>query len=164
MRACMFQIVWFLSTIKQAHLTATSLVEALENRRKGRRFLLSLWEFFYRDDYSADDIGIEERRRVPVLLANAQQQLIDIFQVSFVSRSFGTSSLSLDTDILISRTHTTLSADQTRGYSASRYSCGPRISRQYFVDFLLPSITSMSHFLFESFIKVYIIELPIGLI
>ncbi|XP_032686801.1 sphingomyelin phosphodiesterase 4 isoform X2 [Odontomachus brunneus] len=75
------QIVWFLSTIKQAHLTATSLVEALENRRKGRRFLLSLWEFFYCDDYSSDDIGIEERRRVPVLLANAQQQLIDIFQI-----------------------------------------------------------------------------------
>ncbi|XP_025158099.1 sphingomyelin phosphodiesterase 4 isoform X2 [Harpegnathos saltator] len=75
------QIVWFLSTIKQAHLTATSLVEALENRRKGRRLLLSLWEFFYCDVDSSNDIGIEERRRVPVLLAIAQQQLIDIFQI-----------------------------------------------------------------------------------
>lgn len=76
-----FQIVWFLSNIKQAHLTATSLVEALEDRRKGKRFLLSLWEFFSCEEYSSDDISIEERRRVPVLLATAQQQLIDIFQV-----------------------------------------------------------------------------------
>ncbi|EZA53176.1 Sphingomyelin phosphodiesterase [Ooceraea biroi] len=75
------QIVWFLSTIKQAHLTATSLVEALETRRRGKHFLLSLWEFFNCEDYSSDDINIEERRRVPVLLATAQQQLIDIFQI-----------------------------------------------------------------------------------
>lgn len=71
----------FLSIIKQAHLTATSLVEALENKRKGKRFFPSLWEFFSCEDYSSDDISIEERRRVPVLLATAQQQLIDIFQV-----------------------------------------------------------------------------------
>lgn len=76
-----FQVIWFLSNIKQAHLTATSLVEALENRRRGKRFLLSLWEFFSCEEYSSDDISIEERRRVPVLLATAQQQLIDIFQV-----------------------------------------------------------------------------------
>lgn len=74
------QIIWFLSTIKQAHLTAISLVEALENRRRGKRFLLSILEFFNYED-SSDDISIEERRRVPVLLANAQQQLIDIFQI-----------------------------------------------------------------------------------
>jgi len=70
-----------LSTIKQAHLTATSLVEALEKRRRGKNFLLSLWEFFSCEDYSSDDINIEERRRVPVLLVTAQQQLIDIFEV-----------------------------------------------------------------------------------
>ncbi|XP_014479776.1 PREDICTED: sphingomyelin phosphodiesterase 4 [Dinoponera quadriceps] len=75
------QIVWFLSTIKQAHLTATSLIEALENRRKGRPLFFSMLEFFSCDDYSLDDIGIEERRRVPVFLVNAQQQLIDIFQI-----------------------------------------------------------------------------------
>ncbi|XP_012542626.1 sphingomyelin phosphodiesterase 4 [Monomorium pharaonis] len=75
------QVIWFLSNIKQAHLTATSLVEALEDRRRGKRFLLSLWEFFSCEEYSSDDISIEERRRVPVLLATAQQQLIDIFQI-----------------------------------------------------------------------------------
>lgn len=75
------QVVWFLSTIKQAHLTATSLVEALENRKRGKRLLLSLWEFINCEDYSSDDISIEERRRVPLLLATAQQQLIDIFQI-----------------------------------------------------------------------------------
>ncbi|XP_072762293.1 sphingomyelin phosphodiesterase 4 isoform X2 [Anoplolepis gracilipes] len=79
--AIILQVVWFLSTIKQAHLTATSLVEALENRRRGKRFLLSLWEFINCEDYSSDDISIEERRRVPLLLATAQQQLIDIFQI-----------------------------------------------------------------------------------
>ncbi|XP_020299400.1 sphingomyelin phosphodiesterase 4 [Pseudomyrmex gracilis] len=76
------QVVCFLSIIKQAHLTATSLVEALENKRKGKRFFPSLWEFFSCEDYSSDDISIEERRRVPVLLATAQQQLIDIFQIT----------------------------------------------------------------------------------
>ncbi|XP_029664272.1 sphingomyelin phosphodiesterase 4 [Formica exsecta] len=79
--AITLQVVWFLSTIKQAHLTATSLVEALENRRRGKRFLLSLLEFINGEDYSSDDISIEERRRVPLLLATAQQQLIDIFQI-----------------------------------------------------------------------------------
>ncbi|XP_029171226.1 sphingomyelin phosphodiesterase 4 [Nylanderia fulva] len=79
--AITLQVVWFLSTIKQAHLTATSLVEALENRRRGKRFLLSLWEFINCEDYSSDDISIEERRRVPLLLATSQQQLIDIFQI-----------------------------------------------------------------------------------
>ncbi|KAL6430906.1 hypothetical protein ACFW04_007007 [Cataglyphis niger] len=79
--AIIVQVVWFLSTIKQAHFTATSLVEALENRRRGKRFLLSLWEFMNGEDYSSDDINIEERRRVPLLLATAQQQLIDIFQI-----------------------------------------------------------------------------------
>lgn len=74
-----------MSTIKQAHLTATSLVEALENRRKGKRFLLSLWEYF-NSESSSDDINIEERRRVPYYLATAQQQLIDIFQVIKISQ------------------------------------------------------------------------------
>lgn len=71
-----------MSVIKQAHLTATSLVESLEDRRRRKRFLRSLWEFFSCEDYSVDDISIEERQRVPLLLANAQQQLIDIFQVT----------------------------------------------------------------------------------
>lgn len=71
-----------LSTIKQAHLTATSLIEALEQKRKNRRILLAIWEFFHGEDYSSDDISIEERRRVPVYLANAQQQLIEIFEVT----------------------------------------------------------------------------------
>jgi sphingomyelin phosphodiesterase 4 len=78
------QVVCFLSTIKQAHLTSTSLVEALEKRRTGRRFLISLWEFFNGDDTSSDDISLEERKRVPIFLANAQQQLIEIFQVGQV--------------------------------------------------------------------------------
>ncbi|XP_015603161.1 sphingomyelin phosphodiesterase 4 isoform X2 [Cephus cinctus] len=75
------QVMWFLRIIKQAHLTATSLVEALEKRRTARRFLMSLWEFINGEDYSGDEISLEERRRVPVYLANAQQQLIDIFQI-----------------------------------------------------------------------------------
>lgn len=77
----LFQVVCLLSTIKQAHLTATSLIDALEKKRKSRPFLLALWEFFNGEDYSSDDISIEERRRVPVYLANAQQQLIEIFEV-----------------------------------------------------------------------------------
>ncbi|XP_050577223.1 sphingomyelin phosphodiesterase 4 isoform X1 [Bombus affinis] len=79
--ATISQVVCLLGTIKQAHLTATSLIEALEKKRKNRPFLLALWEFFNGEDYSSDDIGIEERRRVPVYLANAQQQLIDIFEI-----------------------------------------------------------------------------------
>lgn len=79
--ASVSQIVWFLSTIKQAHLTATSLVDALEKRRIGRRLLVTIWEFFYGEDISSDDISLEERRRVPGFLANAQQQLMDIFQI-----------------------------------------------------------------------------------
>ncbi|KAG7198867.1 hypothetical protein KM043_015693 [Ampulex compressa] len=79
--ATISQVVWFLGTIKQAHLTATSLIEALEKRRRNKRFLSSIWEFFDGDEFSTDDIGIEERRRVPVFLANAQQQLIDIFEI-----------------------------------------------------------------------------------
>ncbi|XP_012272943.1 sphingomyelin phosphodiesterase 4 [Orussus abietinus] len=75
------QVVWFLSTIKQAHLTATSLVEALEKRRTNRRLVTFLWEFFNGEDQSSDDISLDERRRVPIYLANAQQQLIDIFQI-----------------------------------------------------------------------------------
>lgn len=71
-----------LSTIKQAHLTATSLIDALEKKRKNRRFFITIWEFFNGEDYSSDDISIEERRRVPIYLANAQQQLIDIFEVN----------------------------------------------------------------------------------
>lgn len=70
-----------LSTIKQAYLTATGLIDVLEKKRKNRRFLLALWEFFNGEDYSSDDISIEERRRVPIYLANAQQQLIEIFEV-----------------------------------------------------------------------------------
>ena len=42
---------------------------------------MSVWEFFNGEDSSSDDISLEERKRVPVYLANAQQQLIDIFQV-----------------------------------------------------------------------------------
>ncbi|XP_031778842.1 sphingomyelin phosphodiesterase 4 isoform X1 [Nasonia vitripennis] len=84
-QATVSQIVSFLGTIKQAHLTATSLVEALEKRRTGRRFLMSLWEFFNGEDTSSDDISLDERKRVPVFLANAQQQLIDIFQVGQVN-------------------------------------------------------------------------------
>ncbi|KAK9303627.1 hypothetical protein QLX08_004731 [Tetragonisca angustula] len=79
--ATISQVVCLLSTIKQAHLTATSLIDALEKKRKNRPFLLTLWEFFNGEDYSSDDISIEERRRVPVYLANAQQQLIEIFEI-----------------------------------------------------------------------------------
>ena len=81
-QATISQVVCLLSTIKQAHLTATSLTEALEQKRKNRRVLLAIWEFFHGEDYSSDDISIEERRRVPVYLANAQQQLIEIFQIN----------------------------------------------------------------------------------
>ncbi|XP_011506496.1 PREDICTED: sphingomyelin phosphodiesterase 4 [Ceratosolen solmsi marchali] len=83
--ATISQVICFLSTIKQAHLTSTSLVEALEKRRTGRRFLISIWEFFNGDDTSSDDISLEERKRVPIFLANAQQQLIEIFQVGQVN-------------------------------------------------------------------------------
>ncbi|XP_043281782.1 sphingomyelin phosphodiesterase 4 isoform X2 [Venturia canescens] len=79
--ATLSQIVWFLSTIKQAHLTAVSIVEALEKRRTERRFLLSLWEFLNGEDNLSDEIGLPERSRVPEYLANAQQQLIDIFRI-----------------------------------------------------------------------------------
>ncbi|XP_076627571.1 sphingomyelin phosphodiesterase 4 isoform X2 [Colletes latitarsis] len=75
------QVVCLLSTIKQAHLTATSLIDALENKRKNRRYLIAIWEFFNDEDYFSDDISIEERRRVPLYLANAQQQLIEIFEI-----------------------------------------------------------------------------------
>lgn len=78
------QVICFINTIKQSHLTSTSLIEALEKRRTGRRFLLSLWEFFYGADASSDDISLEDRKRVPVFLSNAQQQLIEIFQVGQV--------------------------------------------------------------------------------
>ncbi|XP_048509001.1 sphingomyelin phosphodiesterase 4 isoform X2 [Athalia rosae] len=81
--ATVTQIVWFLSTIKQSHLTATSLVDALEKRRIGRRLLVMIWEFFNGEDHTSDDIRLEERRRVPGFLANAQQQLMDIFQIKF---------------------------------------------------------------------------------
>lgn len=76
-----------LNIIKQAHLTATSLIEALEKKRKNRRLLLAIWEFFNGEDYSSDDISIDERRRVPVYLANAQQQLIEIFEVNVSLRN-----------------------------------------------------------------------------
>lgn len=78
------QVISFLSTIKQAHLTATSLVEALEKRKTGRRFVMLLWEFFNGEDSSSDDISLEERKRVPVFLTNVQQQLVDVFQVGQV--------------------------------------------------------------------------------
>nr|XP_012146579.1 PREDICTED: sphingomyelin phosphodiesterase 4 isoform X3 [Megachile rotundata] len=80
--ATISQVVCLLSTIKQSHLTATSLIDALEQKRKNRRFLLAIWELFNGEDYSSDDISIEERRRVPIYLANAQQQLIEIFEVA----------------------------------------------------------------------------------
>ncbi|XP_066596827.1 sphingomyelin phosphodiesterase 4 isoform X2 [Prorops nasuta] len=75
------QVSCFLSSIKQAHLTATSLIEALETRRSGRRFLYLLWEFFNGEESSSDDVNMEDRRKVPVFLANAQQQLRNIFQL-----------------------------------------------------------------------------------
>ncbi|XP_031849675.1 sphingomyelin phosphodiesterase 4 [Nomia melanderi] len=80
--ATVSQVVRLLNIIKQAHLTATSLIEALEKKRKNRRFLIAIWEFFNGEDYSSDDISIDERRRVPVYLANAQQQLIEIFEIN----------------------------------------------------------------------------------
>ncbi|CAK9821994.1 Sphingomyelin phosphodiesterase 4 [Anthophora retusa] len=80
--ATVSQVVCLLSTIKQAHLTATSLIDALEKKRKNRRFFITVWEFFNGEDYSSDDISIEERRRVPIYLSNAQQQLIEIFEVA----------------------------------------------------------------------------------
>ncbi|CAK9809971.1 Sphingomyelin phosphodiesterase 4 [Anthophora plagiata] len=79
--ATVSQVVCLLSTIKQAHLTATSLIDALEKKRKNRRFFIAVWEFFNGEDYSSDDISIEERRRVPIYLSNAQQQLIEIFEI-----------------------------------------------------------------------------------
>lgn len=75
------QVVSLLLTIKKAHVTAISLIDALEKRRKNRGFLLAVWEFFNGEDHSTDDISIEERRRVPVYLANAHQQLIEILQI-----------------------------------------------------------------------------------
>ena len=78
--ATISEVVCLLSTIKQAHLTATSLIDALEKKRKNRRFLI--WEFFYGNDCSSDEISIEERRRVPIYLANGQQQLIEIFEIN----------------------------------------------------------------------------------
>ncbi|KAK2581186.1 hypothetical protein KPH14_007988 [Odynerus spinipes] len=80
--ATISQVTFFLGVIKQAHLTATSLIEALEKRKRSQQFLVALWEFFYGEENSSDDISIEERRRVPIFLANAQQQLIDICQIS----------------------------------------------------------------------------------
>ncbi|KOC70912.1 Sphingomyelin phosphodiesterase 4 [Habropoda laboriosa] len=79
--ATVSQVIRLLSTIKQAHLTATSLIDALEKKRKNRRYLIAIWEFFNGEDYSSDDISIEERRRVPIYLSNAQQQLIEIFEI-----------------------------------------------------------------------------------
>ncbi|KAH0560300.1 hypothetical protein KQX54_003305 [Cotesia glomerata] len=75
------QITKLLSTIKQAYLTAISIIEALEKRRRERKFFKSLWEFFNGDECTDDDIGLIERKRVPGLLSNAQQQLIDIFEL-----------------------------------------------------------------------------------
>ncbi|KZC09713.1 Sphingomyelin phosphodiesterase 4 [Dufourea novaeangliae] len=80
--ATVSQVVCLLSTIKQAHLTATSLIDALEKKRQNRKLFLTIWEFFNGEDYSSDDISIDERRRVPVYLANAQQQLIEIFEIN----------------------------------------------------------------------------------
>ncbi|KAJ8681355.1 hypothetical protein QAD02_017142 [Eretmocerus hayati] len=80
--ATISQVISFLNTIKQAHLTSTSLIEALEKRRTGRRFFMSLWEFFNGDDTTSDDISLEDRKRVPLYLSNAQQQLIEIFEVN----------------------------------------------------------------------------------
>ncbi|KAI4503032.1 hypothetical protein M0802_002076 [Mischocyttarus mexicanus] len=80
--AIITQITFFLGIIKQAHLTATSLIEALEKRKRSQQYLVAIWEFFYGEDNSSDDISIEERRRVPLFLANAQQQLIEIFEIS----------------------------------------------------------------------------------
>lgn len=43
---------------------------------------MSIWEFFNGDDNTSDDISLEDRKRVPIFLANAQQQMIEIFQVN----------------------------------------------------------------------------------
>uniref|UniRef100_A0A0C9R7R2 Smpd4_1 protein n=1 Tax=Fopius arisanus TaxID=64838 RepID=A0A0C9R7R2_9HYME len=75
------QIVWFLSIIKQAHLTATSIVEALEKRNTEKKFIRTIWEFFNGEEHSNDDIGLAERKRVPGFLATSQQQIIEIFQI-----------------------------------------------------------------------------------
>ncbi|XP_076653758.1 sphingomyelin phosphodiesterase 4 [Halictus rubicundus] len=80
--ATVSQVVCLLNTIKQAHLTATSLIDALEKKRKNRKLLITIWEFFNGEDCSSDDISMDERRRVPVYLANAQQQLIEIFEIN----------------------------------------------------------------------------------
>ncbi|KAF7990193.1 hypothetical protein HCN44_011485 [Aphidius gifuensis] len=75
------KIIWFLSTIKQAHLTATSIVEALEKRRLEKKIFLTIWEFFNGEESSTDDIGLTDRKKVPGFLLNSQQQIIEIFQI-----------------------------------------------------------------------------------
>ncbi|XP_053595621.1 sphingomyelin phosphodiesterase 4 isoform X2 [Microplitis demolitor] len=82
------QIIKLLITIKQAYLTSVSIVEALEKRRTERKFFKSLWEFFNGDECTDDDIGLIERKRVPGLLANAQQQLVDIFELGDIPEAF----------------------------------------------------------------------------
>lgn len=79
--ATISKIIWFLSIIKQAHLTATSIVEALEKRRLEKKFVLTIWEFFNGEKSANDDIGITDRKKVPGYLANSQQQIIEIFQI-----------------------------------------------------------------------------------
>ncbi|KAL7294296.1 hypothetical protein TKK_0012311 [Trichogramma kaykai] len=78
----MQQIIHFLGAIKQAHLTATSLVEALEKRRTGKRLLFSIWEFFNGNENNSEDISLDDRKKVPVFLANAQMQLMEVFQLN----------------------------------------------------------------------------------
>ncbi|XP_033230954.1 sphingomyelin phosphodiesterase 4 isoform X2 [Belonocnema kinseyi] len=75
------QVLSFLYTVRQAQLTAISLLEALEKRRSGRKLLLSIWRFFNGEDYSSDDVSLEERRRVPAFLSFAQERLIYIFRM-----------------------------------------------------------------------------------
>lgn len=67
--------------MRQAQLTAISLLEALEKQKSGRKLLISIWNFFNSENTSSDDICLEERRKVPAYLAFAQERLIYIFRV-----------------------------------------------------------------------------------
>ncbi|XP_051170691.1 sphingomyelin phosphodiesterase 4 [Leptopilina boulardi] len=75
------QVLDFLYTVRQAQLTAISLLEALEKQKSGRKLLISIWNFFNSENTSSDDICLEERRKVPAYLAFAQERLIYIFRL-----------------------------------------------------------------------------------
>lgn len=75
------QVLDFLYTVRQAQLTAVSLLEALEKQKRGRKLLISIWNFFNSENSASDDICLEERRKVPAYLAFAQERLIYIFRL-----------------------------------------------------------------------------------